>query len=185
MIVRSDRLGPQRVSEKDIIVFPDGVLGFEALKRYVLLAPKGGDSNVRVLQALDDPAVSFIVVDPKTLLPDYAPRLQDPDREALGGLDEDQEGELEWLAILTVREQLEDMTVNLMAPIVIRKNPRLGRQVVQVDGQYSVRERVWDLVRRLSGGAEPVAGPAPAHVGTGEDQAASGAPVPMRKTAGE
>lgn len=159
VIVQSERLGPQQVSEEDIIDFPEGILGFEGLNRYVLLAPHGDESPVRVLQAVDDPAVSFIVTDPRTVRPDYVPVLQESDWHALGCQGPDGAAEVEVWTILTVYDRPELMTVNLLAPVLIHRPARRGRQVVQVNTSYSVRHNVLEELARV---APKAAAPSPA-----------------------
>jgi len=159
VIVQSERLGPQRVREEDIIHFPEGIPGFEGLHRYVLLAPHGEDSPVRVLQAVDDPAVSFIVTDPRTVRPDYVPVLQEADWQALGCQGPDLPPQVEVWAILTVYDRPELMTVNLLAPVLIHRAARRGRQVVQVNTSFSVRHNVLEELARVA--PEVKASPAP------------------------
>lgn len=142
MIIASRRLGAVEIEENDILRFPEGVLGFGELTRYALVAPNGAGDTVRVLQALDDEAVSFIVTDPKAIRPDYAPRLGPEDWAGLGLNPPVPEKELEVWAILTVYDDPADMTVNLLAPIVIHRPSKVGRQIVQRDTEYSVRHNV-------------------------------------------
>lgn len=168
VIVGSVRLGPQRVAEEDIVDFPQGIPGFEGLNRYVLLAPYGEDSPVRVLQAVDDPAVSFIVTDPRAIRPDYTPVLQEADRQALGCPGPDLPPDVEVWAILTVHERPELMTVNLLAPVLINRSTRRGRQVVQVDTAYSVRHNVLEELERVAPGAGRAVASRPPVMAAGE-----------------
>lgn len=149
MIIASKRLGSVEIEENDVLHFPEGVLGFGDLTRYALVAPKGAGDTVRVLQALEDEAVSFIVTDPKAIRPDYAPRLSPEDWAGLGLNPPVPEKELEVWAILTVYDDPGDMTVNLLAPVVIHRPSKVGRQVIQRDTEYSVRHNVVEELARL------------------------------------
>lgn len=166
MVVKTERFGDLEVAEEEILHFPEGILGFEHLKRYVEVAPRGQDSDVRVLQAVDDPAVGFIVVDPLTFRPDYQPRFQEDD---LRVLECDDPGRLRVLTILTVPEDPRQMTANLMAPVVINVEKGLGRQVVQAESEYAIRHNVLEelararrlLMAQQGAGPEPDGEPEP------------------------
>lgn len=144
MLVKTERFGEITVTEEEIIHFPEGILGFEELRRF-LLVDRGNGSEIRFLQALDDPSIAFAVIDPQTFRPDYVPQLWDEDRTVLNC---DSDADLSVLAILTVPQDVREMTANLMAPVIVNTKERLGRQVVQGLGEYSTRHRIIDEMER-------------------------------------
>ena len=66
----TSRFGKLEVAEDKVIQFPSGVLGFPQIKRYVLLDYE--ETPAKWLQAIDDPDVAFIVMEPTLLVQDYA-----------------------------------------------------------------------------------------------------------------
>ena len=141
MEIRTTRLGPlETVSVPDdaVLAFPAGLPGFEAHTRFALIEdeyyqPFGW------LQALDDPAIKFLVVDPAWVLPDYQPDLDD---QALSGLELGPTDAPRLLCILVVPEDVQAMTANLKAPLVLNRRLRRGKQVILSDDRYPLRRLV-------------------------------------------
>src|SRR5262245_1783938 len=76
---------PQRlpVKPENIISIPLGLLGFESVKKYVLLgAPE--EEPFLWFQMLDNPNQGFVVVPPATVIPHYTPDISEADVEFLG-----------------------------------------------------------------------------------------------------
>jgi len=65
MRIETARFGPVEVQEEALIQFPWGIPGFENLKRYVLW--EHGKGPFQWLQAVDDPAVAFVVCPPQAM----------------------------------------------------------------------------------------------------------------------
>lgn len=144
MLIMTERFGAVRAPDDAVILFPEGILGFEHLKRFVLVE-RGPEDVIRFLQPVDDPSVAFAVMDPHVFRPDYAPQLWDEDRAALRCR---ADSELAVLVILTVPQDVRQMTANLMAPVIVNVTERLGRQVVQGLGEYATRHRVAEELER-------------------------------------
>lgn len=168
MIVQTVRFGELHLSEEVLIHFPEGILGFEHLRTFFLVA-RERDRELAFLQSAEDPELAFVVMDPTWFRPDYRPVLSDEDREAL-----------EWapgvkmqvLAILTVPEDIREITANLLAPVVINVEKRIGRQVVQQGTAYATRHRLVDELARARQLIEPSAEGCPVTVVAEEQEAA-------------
>lgn len=122
--------GRVRVDLADVVTFPHGVPGFEACRRFALVAPPE-TAPFAWLQGLDAPAPSFLVVDPHLVVSDYAPALTAAERVRLDAGDG---GPCLWLAI--VRVHGEALSANLSAPIVINPARMLGLQSLPADSPY-------------------------------------------------
>lgn len=118
-----------------IITFPEGLPGLEGVRRFCLVS-LGADAPFDVLQAVDNPDIRLVTLDPFRWYPGYAVDLPDAEVEALD-LRAPEEAIVR--AVVVVRKPLERSTVNLMAPIVINGRTRVGRQVVLHDSPYSLR----------------------------------------------
>ena len=104
---------------------PMGILGFEQIKDYVLLANPAEDPFAW-LQVEANVALAFIVIDPFLVMPDYQPDIPQSDVEFLG-LTEAADARL--LNIVTIHSP-NHATVNLKSPIVINRHTHTGKQVV-------------------------------------------------------
>jgi flagellar assembly factor FliW len=127
-------------AEDHAIVFPDGLVGCQDWKRFVLMVDDdtSGALPVAVLQSLDNANISLFVTDPKLLDTGYQAHLTGADRAELG-LNDDQEPIL--YSTLTVSQD-GWLTANLLGPLVVNPATRRGKQVVLTDSGYSTRQPV-------------------------------------------
>lgn len=137
------KIGTLQIRESDIIQFPTGILGFADIHRYVLV--KQEDSFFSFLQAVDEPGLTFVVMIPELVCSDYYVKLNAEQIEMLQFSSAD-DGQV--YAIVTVPENVAEMTVNLQAPIVINSAQKLGAQVVIADGSYHTKHNVMAEMQR-------------------------------------
>ena len=130
------------VSEQQIFAFEPGLGGFESLRRYALIGE--ADSPIEWLQSIDDPDVSFALLEPFLFRPDYVFELPDRDAEGLGM---QEPGDALVRCILTLHEDAEQVTANLLAPLVFCRRTHLARQVILQDPDLELRARVFDATR--------------------------------------
>jgi flagellar assembly factor FliW len=114
---------------------PMGLLGFERMKDYLLIA-NPAEEPFGWLQVKGDTSLAFVVINPFLILPDYHPDIPQSDVEFLGLKDAE---DALLLNIVTVHKQGQ-ATMNLKGPIVINRNTGIGKQVVIANGaDYSVQ----------------------------------------------
>lgn len=139
MKVQTTRFGELEIDPKDIITFPRGILGFEGLTRYCLIRP-GDDIPFGYLQCLDDPDLTFVVVDPHSFWPDYQIEVAPPE---VSELEVQNVEDVAVLAIVTIPEDPRKMTANLQGPLLINTANRKAKQVVLDGGRYTTRHRLF------------------------------------------
>jgi flagellar assembly factor FliW len=137
MIIETTRFGPLDIDESKIITFPEGLPGFTHIKDYVII-PIEKYHPFHCMQAVTDPDLAFAVADPWVLFPDYSPELSDDD---VNFLELKSAAEAAIYVMAVVPPDLKEITVNLMAPLVININTGRGRQTI-VMGNYSTREKI-------------------------------------------
>src|SRR5581483_11210409 len=107
--VRSDLLGDLEVRSSDVFAFPKGMLGFPECRRFALL--RGARDGLYWLQSLEYSALVFLLVDPFTVMSNYAVDVEPWQVADLGKADP---SDLGVLAIVTLPSQRGDLaTVNL------------------------------------------------------------------------
>ena len=140
MKVETTRFGTVEVREEDIIAFPEGLLGFAAIKRYTLLPnPTGGP--LMWLQAIDDPKLAFIVCQPQLFKPDYRVQLK-PQELASIELDELADG-IVYTVMVVPAGNPKEMTANLQGPLVINAKQKVGKQFVLTNVDYGTKFKVF------------------------------------------
>ena len=135
MRIQTTRFGTLEIDESRILFFPQGILGFGDLKRYVIL-DHDREVPFKWMQAVDDPDVAFVVTDPQWILPGYRVVIR---QEVLAELKPRRMEDLILLVILTIPPGApERATANLQGPIIVNVENRLAKQIVLVR-QYTTR----------------------------------------------
>jgi flagellar assembly factor FliW len=111
------------------IVFPDGLLGLPECRRFVVTKyqPEDGSASPFLLLQCQDENISLPILDPRWIVPDYRFSIT-PD--VLAYLTANTVEELSTLVIVTVRDRVEDITINLQGPLVMNFTAQRGLQMV-------------------------------------------------------
>lgn len=142
MIIGSKFFGDIEINEEQIIFFEDGLFGFEDVKRFVILSIDGSDS-LKCLQSVDRMEVAFIIVNPWDVYKDYEADIDDSELISLGSSDAD---DLLVYSIVTISE--DNMTTNLIGPVIINIKMKLGRQVVLHNSGYTTKHIIKSFSRK-------------------------------------
>ncbi|HVA27044.1 MAG TPA: flagellar assembly protein FliW [Candidatus Baltobacteraceae bacterium] len=145
------RFGACAFADTDVIEFPWGLPGFPNLRRWLALTIESAP-NFIWLQSIDDVAVAIPTSDPYAIFADYSPKLPP---YVVAALDIASASDFTLLGVVVVSEGAEEMTMNLLAPVVINLRTHKARQVMLENSGYSVRE----VIPRKP--AAPAAEPAP------------------------
>lgn len=136
------RFGTICVEEEDVIRLDQGLLGFPACTRYVVLCPDE-EGPFRWLQSLDDGSLAFLVADPVHFVPDYAPEMA---QSVANSLELQPDTPRLVYTIVTIPPgRPEEMSINLAGPIVINLVSRTARQVILEGDEYPIRHRPFRL----------------------------------------
>ncbi|MBV8581815.1 MAG: flagellar assembly protein FliW [Candidatus Eremiobacteraeota bacterium] len=129
------RFGTCSYRESEVLTFPWGLPGFANLRRFLALNLEGQEKFVW-LQSLDDASVALPIADPWQIFPDYEPHLPS---YAHTTLDLQRPEDFATMCVVVVTPGAAEMTMNLLAPIVLNLRTRTGRQITLETGGYSVR----------------------------------------------
>lgn len=111
---------------KEVIVhLPLGLLGFESIKKYVLVS-EPQDAPFHWLQMLEQDGLAFLLLSPFEVLPDYEMDLSDEDAVFLNIASP---ADALVLNIVTARPG-RPATINLKGPVVLNRSSLIGKQVV-------------------------------------------------------
>lgn len=137
--------GPIDIKEDKIIYFEQGIIGFPELKHFALIfdSEREEKSAIMWLQSMEDGDIAIPVMSPDPMLPDYHPMVNEALLKPLGGLTEENT-----YILVTVRvpEQIQDISVNLKAPIIINSDSNKGSQLI-VEDDYEIRYRIYHLIQ--------------------------------------
>jgi len=137
MRIPTKNLGELDIDERQVIQFPDGIIGFRKFTRYALLdAPQ---KPYFLLQSMELAELCFVLLDPYLFRPDYSLDVAD---EAMATIGVQRPDDALVLALVTVPPDGGPITANLTGPIVIGKPTRMGTQVVLADPRWKTRHDV-------------------------------------------
>lgn len=139
MRVETTRFGVIEIDPDTVITFTQPIIGFQTLRRFVLLPPPGGDGGeirVRWLQSTESPDAAFLLMDPRTVYSGYAVELRAEELVELGA---HAASELEVYSLLVVPEDHTQIRTNLKAPIVINPAQRLAKQTILDRQDYPIQ----------------------------------------------
>ena len=135
MKISTNRFGTIDVSKDEIILFKQGLLGFEDYRKYIILNA-GDGSPFRWLQSVDDGNLAFVIVEPLSFMFEYDLEIPDADQEALSL---ERAEDVVIYAIVSIPENPQDMTANLQGPIVINARDKKGKQIISTDRKHPVK----------------------------------------------
>lgn len=136
MQISTTRFGNITIDESRIVQMKGGgILGFEHLKRYVLLT-----QNEKIpfmwFQSIEDGSIAFVVINSFIIAPEYDLIINDNDTRFL---EIESPEDVVLMSIVTIRSDPFKVTANLRAPLVINRKNRFGKQIVLNEPDYPIQ----------------------------------------------
>jgi len=139
VVINTTRFGQIDLKNEDIINFPEGLLGFQDLRNFVLLDDPNDDIFAWI-QSCELPSVAFPVLEPEIFGQYYSVNLTKNELELLK-IKGDQKPS--FMNIITIPDDPTQMTANVKAPIAINMTERIARQCVLQDNNLAIREPIF------------------------------------------
>ena len=145
MLVQTKFFGEIDLPEEKIVTLERGLIGLEQYKKYTILYDcEKEEANISWFQSVEEPTLALPVIKQWLVKEDYDPVVED---ELLTGLGDLTEENLVILLTMTVPEDIKQMSVNLMAPIIINADTRKGTQIVVENADYEVKYKIYDILQ--------------------------------------
>ena len=129
------QFGELEYEDHHVLAFPAGIIGFEHLRKFVLVNDEDTDP-FRWLISLEDGAVGFPVLEASSVMPEYS-------------LPAGESGEVLLIACLTGIP--EESTVNLRSPVIVDNARREGKQIIVDNDLYSMQFPLFPAVSPSTG----------------------------------
>jgi len=126
------RFGEIEYDSENTLLFPEGLVGFENLRKFVVM-PNEKEGPLFWIQSIEDPQIAFILTDPTNFYYDYKVIPDGRERQKLG-IDED--GECLVVSVVTVSTDRK-VTLNLAAPILFAPETNKALQVILEGTSFS------------------------------------------------
>lgn len=124
MLVQSSRFGQIEATQDEIVILPQGLIGFESARQWLII-PDPENEDVAWLQSVTESRVALPIVSPRKFAPDFKLHIADRQLAPLSIRKTDR------IYILSVISKSgKTLTMNLRSPIVLNLTKRLACQVI-------------------------------------------------------
>ncbi|MGO5072701.1 flagellar assembly protein FliW [Clostridium sporogenes] len=127
--------GSIEYEEKDAIYFEKGIPGFEELKKFIIFPVKDNDV-FSVFHSIEKEDMGIIVTSPFNIEKEYEIQLE---KEQIANLKLQDEKDTLVLNTVTLNSDINKITANLRAPIVINIKEKIGEQIIINSDKYKVK----------------------------------------------
>ena len=137
------RFGEIEYDPDNTLLFPEGLIGFESLRNFVVM-PNEKEGPLFWIQSVEDPEVAFVLTDPTDFYYDYNVVPDKRERERL------EIGEKDVFLVVSVVTVTPDrkITLNLAAPILFAPKTNRAIQVILEGTQFSSRTPLPEVVQK-------------------------------------
>ena len=146
MKIETTRFGHVKIDESLIITIPEGILGFEDLKRFIILDRFDKESPFKWLQSIEDPSLAFMITNPLIFVPDYKATIQ---KNELINIELSDESKAIIVVIVNIKRDHSAITINLQGPLVINPEKKLAKQCILRTDDYGVRHVIFSQSTHL------------------------------------
>lgn len=145
MKLKTQIFGEIEIDDAKKLVFEQGVIGYPDYREFFLLHDEEREkgSLISWLQSADDDCFALPVVNPLMVDEGYNPMVEDAVLESLGGT----EDEFAVFTTIRVPAEIEKMTVNMKAPILVNTATRKCCQLILENQGYDIRKPVYDILK--------------------------------------
>lgn len=144
MEILTSRFGKISFSSKEVYYFSKGIYGFPQEKKYVFLKLKEFDPFLW-LQSVEKPDLAILLIDPFIFLRDYKPEIPKKELEFIKVQDLKK---AKIYVTVTFSGKLRQSTLNLLSPLMINTEKRLGKQVVLKSGDYKIQHSIFERLEK-------------------------------------
>jgi flagellar assembly factor FliW len=141
MEIKTRQFGTVEIEDNQIVTMPGGMPGFHTMKRFVIIE-REEIWPFNCFQSLDDPDLSFYIMDPALFMPDYRIDMRQAFREA-GWEGDDSEDVKLYVIVNTSAGVPEKITANLIGPLVVNFRRHEADQLVLHNSPYSHQHHIF------------------------------------------
>ena len=130
------QFGEMEFEEKHVVYFPEGLIGFEEFKKFLIINDESSEP-FRWLVSLEDEEIAFPIIDPELVLEGYAQKYLFINNVTL-------------FSVVSIKSDMALSTVNLRSPLVIDSSDRNGKQLVLDEDELQVRAPLSQLAATIA-----------------------------------
>lgn len=143
MLVDTKHFGKIEVDKEHVNTFDEGIFGFSEYHKFTIIH----ENDIFCwLQSIEDKDIVLPMICTPLVFPDYAPEVNDEMILRIGDLKEE---DLLLYTIIVVPTDIEKMTTNLKAPIIINTKTKKGIQVILDSDKYEIKHNLYEPLKQL------------------------------------
>lgn len=145
MNINAKYFGSVSYSQNETIHLINGLFGFEDYTSYLPIPFHESDDSLISLQSLEDENLSFILMNPFKVFPDYNPMISKQDLKELHAESSD---DISYYVISVIHDSASDSTLNLKAPLAVNALNREAKQIILEQPEYTFQHRLGDFKKK-------------------------------------
>ncbi|SES84357.1 flagellar assembly factor FliW [Natronincola peptidivorans] len=147
MLLNTKHFGEINIEEEKTLHFPDGLPGFEKLTKFIILQNPDEGVPFHWLQSTEEGELAFVIVNPFIFIADYDFEIS---QRTIEKLDIQTPEDVSIFTIVIVPEDINKMTANLRAPIIINTKNNKAKQIVLDDDKYHAKHYIIEELKKAS-----------------------------------
>lgn len=143
MEVKTKSNGIVNVKDDQLVVFPEGLLGFEQFTKYALI-----DSEYEPfiwLQSTEESNLAFLMIDPFLISSDYVADIDDATLKSIGV---ESPEDIIIMTLVTIPKDGSAITANFLGPVVINKKNKKCLQVILNDNRWTTKVNIVEALKK-------------------------------------
>lgn len=144
MLVETKYFGKIEIDKEQIITFKDGIFGFNQYHEYTILF---ANDILCWLQSIEKRNIVLPMIVTPLVFPDYSPDVDDELILRIGDLNQE---DLVVYNTIVVPEDVQKMTTNLRAPIIINSKTNKGIQVILDSDEYNIKHDLYEHLKVIN-----------------------------------
>jgi len=148
MQINTKHFGEINIDEQKIIEFPQGIIAFEEIKKYIIIENEDKNIPFSWLQSVDNPDLAFVIINPFIFKSDYEFDIPEGVVDELEIIEKE---DIAVFSIVVIPEDIKKMTANLLAPIVINTKKSRGKQIILNEYKYKTKHLILDELKKNKG----------------------------------
>lgn len=145
MELKATRFGEIKYDKSGIFWMARGFLGFEHLKRFIVVSIEGQEP-FKWFQSIEDRNIAFLMIDPLFFKPDYVVDITPAEIAVL------QASSIDVITLFVLvsipASQPEKMTANLQGPLAINMKDNCAAQLVLSESDYSPEHSIFEEIEK-------------------------------------
>ncbi|MDI6602208.1 MAG: isochorismatase family protein [Thermoanaerobacteraceae bacterium] len=146
MLIETSNFGPIEYDENEVIYFQNEILGFEGLKKYIFVGKEGSEPFMW-LQSVENPGLAFVIINGTDVISWYRPQIPLSEMKRLGI---DDPAWVQIYNIVVIPDNIEEISCNLKAPIVVNRSKNTASQIVLDDNDFEIRHYLKEDLKNYS-----------------------------------